>query len=466
MRMVMLASVMLVAVVVSSCGTAPVCSPATCASCCDAQGVCAVQGQATCGLGGIACRACGAGQVCTSGACTYSSLGGGSPGGGSAGGTGQGGGGALGGGSPGGGAAGGGSGQDAGAVDAGDPCGLCIDRAWNSQTCAQTRSQCNAMPECAAYLQCWYACTGAGCAPCDAMLNTMRWDSYVAVIDTLVVCPCAGCFAACGQSCDTAEAVRTSPNRPLGASCAEPFSYDPLCASRICVDNAYINDAGVSAPMCSQACSADGGCPAMTYCDNGLCFGDEGATRCASNRRSVELLDVYGRVIRRTPCASNEQCNPATLRCEVVSSNPLCSSCTSDLQCASQICAGGRCMQSCASSSCSLGTCMAGRCTPTQQGSVCSTDRTKVLAIDSCGTTTTALETCTGTNVCRRTSRTASPSCGWACEGLRNWTSVGSGGASCVYTTYRASSQQCCGTCTTYYPGLDPWQTNECVSIH
>lgn len=87
-----------------ACGPAK-CSPSNCSGCCDTAGKCQTgTGAEACGLPGNVCQACLIGQVCSSGLCTTTGIGGGS-GGGTGGGTG--GGGATDGGGAGGGAGGG-----------------------------------------------------------------------------------------------------------------------------------------------------------------------------------------------------------------------------------------------------------------------------------------------------------------------------------------------------------------------
>jgi len=92
-----------------ACGTTtPVCSATTCDGCCTADGQCSLSTtDSSCGRGGVACRACNAGEMCSFGSCVPTSFG---SGGGSSGvGGGVSGGGSSGGGASGGGASGGGA---------------------------------------------------------------------------------------------------------------------------------------------------------------------------------------------------------------------------------------------------------------------------------------------------------------------------------------------------------------------
>ena len=81
----------------------PPCGPSTCAGCCDASGSCNTFTSATaCGLNGLICKACTAGQSCNFGTCSFASNSGGGTGTGGGGGATGGGGGVTGGGAGGG----------------------------------------------------------------------------------------------------------------------------------------------------------------------------------------------------------------------------------------------------------------------------------------------------------------------------------------------------------------------------
>lgn len=65
----------------AGCPSQPLCSPDTCAGCCNANDVCETSTPLSCGVGGQSCITCGPGQQCTFGLCGYANSGGGAGGG-------------------------------------------------------------------------------------------------------------------------------------------------------------------------------------------------------------------------------------------------------------------------------------------------------------------------------------------------------------------------------------------------
>jgi hypothetical protein len=232
----------------ASCGsTSPSCSAATCLSgCCDASGTCQTNSPFSCGSGGVSCKSCQAGQMCSLGTCRNleTNSGGGMAGGGSSigGGTGvaggsmsNGGGTGLGGGTAqtGGGTAqsGGGTAQSGGGSST---CGgglilcgtLCKDNQSDELNCGQcgtictagrvcNRGMCEVLPnDCTLVAQCPpdFACDPLSkkCLPgCQTPLDCPSMSTCAANM-----CSCAPGNHACGQSCVSNASVRS-----CGLSC-------------------------------------------------------------------------------------------------------------------------------------------------------------------------------------------------------------------------------------------------------